>query len=108
MPYQIHVKGSSPANDSAAVVTAFNNLITALRALAGAKRVDAGGSTIGGVRVSGDELTRAHDNKPGETVQVKFYRDNKLITKQVRLGVRPASYDAQTTPPPGQGGGVLP
>jgi len=55
VPYEIHVKGNSPASDNAAVQTAFNNLMTALRALAGGKAVDAGGSRIGNVKQTGDE-----------------------------------------------------
>ena len=44
------------------------------------------------------------DNKPGDTVEIKFYRDNELQTKQVKLGTRPASFD-QTTTTPEQGNG---
>lgn len=55
MTYEIHVKGNAPATDNAAVLTAFNNLITALRALPGAKSVDAGGTRIGFVRQIADE-----------------------------------------------------
>jgi S1-C subfamily serine protease len=47
------------------------------------------------------------DNKPGELVEVKFYRGGRLVTKQARLGTRPASLDQ---PPaaitPDQGGGL--
>jgi S1-C subfamily serine protease len=47
------------------------------------------------------------DNKPGELVEVKFYRSGRLVTKQARLGTRPASLDQ---PPaaitPDQGGGL--
>ena len=31
--------------------------------------------------------------------EVKFYRNNKLQTKQVKLGTRPASFDNQATNP---------
>jgi len=55
VPYVIHVRGNSPASDSAAVKTAFNNLLTALRALAGAKHVDCGGTVIDGQLQVGDE-----------------------------------------------------
>ena len=41
------------------------------------------------------------DNKPGELVEVKFYRSGKLITRQIKLGVRPASLDSS---PADQGG----
>jgi hypothetical protein len=56
VPYNIHVRGSSPKTDNAAVQTAFNNLLTALRALAGGKAVDVGGSVIDGVPQTGDEI----------------------------------------------------
>ncbi len=55
MPYTIHVRGNSPKSDNAAVQTAFNNLLTALRALAGGKSVDTGGTFIDGVAQAGDE-----------------------------------------------------
>jgi len=38
------------------VVTAFANLITALRALPGGKGIDAGGSSADGVALSADEI----------------------------------------------------
>jgi S1-C subfamily serine protease len=59
-----------------------------------------------------DDITAAiNDNKPGEVVTVRFYRESKLQTKQVKLGTRPASLD---NPPPSSGnegssgGDVLP
>ena len=69
-----------------------------------------GGDVI--VEVDGDPVTKPDDitgaisdNKPGDTVQVKFYRGNRLQTKQVKLGTRPASYDNATTTTPDLGGG---
>ncbi len=57
MPYTIIVRGPhTPPSDHAAVVTAFANLITALRALPGGKGIDAGGSSADGVALSADEI----------------------------------------------------
>ena len=58
-----------------------------------------------------DDITAAiNDNKPGDVVVVKFFRNNKIQTKQIKLGTRPASLDSQ--PPGGDqgpgGGDVLP
>ena len=61
-----------------------------------------------------DVATAINDNKPGESVQVKFYRDNKLQTKLVKLGTRPAGLDDQATTTdqgsttPDQGSGSIP
>jgi S1-C subfamily serine protease len=72
-----------------------------------------GGDII--VEVDGEKVSKPddvaaaiNDNKPGESVEVKYYRDNKLKTKQVKLGTRPASFDDQTTTTPDQGSGSLP
>jgi S1-C subfamily serine protease len=72
-----------------------------------------GGDII--VEVDGERIAKPDDvaaaisdNKPGESVQVKYYRDNKLQTKQIKLGTRPAAFEDQTTPStpdPGTGGG---
>jgi S1-C subfamily serine protease len=69
-----------------------------------------GGDVI--VEVDGEKVSKPDDvaaaisdNKPGESVEVKFYRDNKLQTKQVRLGTRPAAFDQTTTTPDQSGGG---
>jgi S1-C subfamily serine protease len=69
-----------------------------------------GGDII--VEVDGERIAKPDDvaaaisdNKPGETVEVKYYRDNELKTKQIKLGTRPASFDDQTTTTPEQGGG---
>lgn len=51
----IHVSVHNPTSDDAAVVTAFNTLMTTLRGLPGAKPVDAGGTIIGGIKRDGDE-----------------------------------------------------
>jgi S1-C subfamily serine protease len=69
-----------------------------------------GGDII--VEVDGEKVTKPddvaaaiNDNKPGDKVVVKFYRDNKLVSKTVKLGTRPAAFDEQTTTTPDQGGG---
>src|SRR3954452_1281601 len=69
-----------------------------------------GGDII--VEVDGEKVTKPddvsaaiNDNKPGDVVEVKFYRDNKLMTKHVKLGARPASLDSGTSTTPDQGGG---
>ena len=73
------------------------------------------GIVLGGdiiVEVDGERIAKPDDvaaaisdNKPGETVEVKYYRDNELKTKQIKLGTRPASFDDQTTTTPDQSGG---
>ena len=73
-----------------------------------------GGDVI--VEVDGEKVAKPDDvaaaisdNKPGESVEVKFYRDDKLMTKQVTLGTRPASYDQGTATQNQSGGsGLLP
>jgi S1-C subfamily serine protease len=56
-----------------------------------------------------DVASAISDNRPGETVEVKYYRGDKLRTAHVKLGTRPASFD-DTAPTPSQSGGsdVLP
>jgi len=56
---------------------------------------------VDGEKVSrpNDVATAINDNKPGETVEVKVYRDGKLQTKQVKLGTRPASFTDQAPAP---------
>ena len=49
-------------------------------------------------------VARAQAVDPRIPVEVKFYRDNKLQTKQVKLGTRPPGLDAQGTDQ-GTGGG---
>ena len=75
------------------------------------------GIVLGGdiiVEVDGEQVTKPDDvaaaiadNKPGESVQVKFYRAGKLMTKQVKLGTRPASLD-QPGSTPDQGSSLVP
>jgi S1-C subfamily serine protease len=56
-----------------------------------------------------DVATAINDNKPGESVDVKFYRDGKLKTRRIKLGARPASFDDQAAAPtPGSGSIPLP
>jgi S1-C subfamily serine protease len=71
-----------------------------------------GGDVI--VQVDGERVAKPadvaaaiSDNKPGETVEVKFYRDNKLQSKQIKLGTRPAAFDDKATAPD-QGSGSIP
>jgi S1-C subfamily serine protease len=70
-----------------------------------------GGDVI--VEVDGERIAKPDDvaaaiadNKPGESVTVKFYRDNKLQTKKVQLGTRPASFDDQAAAPDPSGGSI--
>lgn len=63
MPYEFHVRGNSAPGENAAVQTAFNNLITALRA-ATARRVDAGGSKLDAVTLAADEAIAADQTLP--------------------------------------------
>jgi S1-C subfamily serine protease len=75
------------------------------------------GVVLGGdiiVEVDGEKVAKPEDvagaisdNRPGESVDVKIYRDNKLQTKRVTLGTRPASYDNQAAQPD-QGSGSIP
>ncbi|MEA2495906.1 MAG: hypothetical protein QOJ29_3817, partial [Thermoleophilaceae bacterium] len=72
-----------------------------------------GGDVI--VEVDGERIAKPDDvaaaisdNKPGEIVQVKIYRDNKIQTKQVKLGTRPAAFDDQAATQPDQGSIPLP
>jgi S1-C subfamily serine protease len=62
-----------------------------------------GGDVV--VEVDGEKVTKPDDvaaaiadNRPGQTVEVKFYRDDHLQTAHVKLGTRPASLDAQPLP----------
>jgi len=60
MPYDIRVRSPyTTVAEDAAVLTAFNTLITALRA-ASTHKVDAGGTVIGLVKQSADEATNPH------------------------------------------------
>jgi 2-alkenal reductase len=63
---------------------------------------------VDGEKVSrpNDVATAINDNKPGETVEVKFYRDGKLQAKQVKLGTRPASFADQAATPDPSGGSI--
>ena len=69
-----------------------------------------GGDVI--IEVDGEKVEKPEDvaaaisdNRPGESVEVKLYRDNKLVTKRVKLGTRPASFNDSTTTTPDQSGG---
>jgi S1-C subfamily serine protease len=61
-----------------------------------------GGDVI--VEVDGRTVTKPDDvaaaisdNEPGQTVELKFYRGNKLLTKQVTLATRPTFEDPSGT-----------
>lgn len=64
MPYEIHVRGNSAPGEAAAVVTAFNNLMTALRAGTPTAHVDAGGSFVDVLKLTGDEVIPADETLP--------------------------------------------
>jgi hypothetical protein len=67
MSAEIHVRTphSSIAED-AAIKTAFDTFIAAVKS-ATSKRVDAGGTVIGGKSFGADDVTSPHSNKGGET-----------------------------------------
>ncbi|MEA2482598.1 MAG: hypothetical protein QOC55_545 [Thermoleophilaceae bacterium] len=69
-----------------------------------------GGDVI--VRVDGERVSKPddvaaaiNDNRPGDTVAVEFYRDNKLVTKRVKLSTRPAALDNSASGGTDQGTG---
>ncbi len=55
-----------------------------------------------------DVATAIADNKPGDTVEVEYYRDDEKLTTEVELGKRPARADAEQPDAPGGGGGSGP
>jgi S1-C subfamily serine protease len=62
-----------------------------------------GGDVI--VEVDGEKVTKPADvsaaiadNRPGQTVEIRFYRDNHLQSAHIKLATRPASLDPQTLP----------
>jgi S1-C subfamily serine protease len=68
-----------------------------------------GGDVI--VEVDGEKVAKPDDvaaaisdNKPGESVTLKYYRNNKLRSIQVKLGSRPPSFDQQTLTAPDPSG----
>jgi S1-C subfamily serine protease len=75
-----------------------------------------GGDVI--VSVDGEKVAKPDDvaaaiddNRPGDSVAVEFYRDDKLVTKHVKLGTRPAAFDNAASGGTDQGSGgtnVLP
>jgi S1-C subfamily serine protease len=74
------------------------------------------GVVLGGdilVEVDGQRVTKPEDvaaaianKKPGDPVEVKYYRGGQLVAKQAKLGTRPASLDDQSAVPPDQGGAL--
>jgi S1-C subfamily serine protease len=76
------------------------------------------GIVLGGdilVEIDGDKIAKPEDvsaaisdNKPGETVEIKYYRGERLQTKRVKLGTRPASFDEQEVQPDQGSGGSSP
>lgn len=78
------------------------------------------GIVLGGdilVEIDGDKIRKPEDvsaaiadNKPGDRVEIKYYRGDKLQSKQVKLGTRPASFEKNQAPAdsPDQGSIPLP
>ena len=67
MPYVISVQGDSAPAENAAVVAAFNALISSLRS-GTSKHVDAGGTLIDGIAYHADEAIPGDDSQPqGQT-----------------------------------------
>lgn len=62
------------------------------------------------IRKPEDVSAAIADNKPGDRVEIKYYRGDKLESKQVKLGTRPASFDKNQAPAdsPDQGSIPLP
>jgi S1-C subfamily serine protease len=55
-----------------------------------------------------DVAAAISDNKPGDVIEIKYYRGDKQVVKRVKLGTRPASFDQQQAPEPDQGDGSVP
>lgn len=66
MPYLINVQGDSAPTENAAVVAAFNALISSLRS-GTSKHVDAGGTTIDGLQYHADDAISADEDQPQGT-----------------------------------------
>ena len=48
---------------------------------------------------SPEDVSAAISNrKPGDLVEVRFYREDELQTKKIKLGTRPASFGSQSSP----------
>jgi len=63
-----------------------------------------GGDVI--VKVAGRKVAKPEDvsaaianRKPGEAIEIEFYRDDELQKKRVKLGTRPAALDEQASEP---------
>ena len=63
-----------------------------------------GGDVI--VKVAGRDIRKPDDvsaaianRKPGEVIEIEFYRDDELQKKRVKLGTRPAAFDEQAAEP---------
>jgi hypothetical protein len=54
MPSEIHMRTKSTIGEDAAILTAFNTFLAAVKA-ATTHKVDAGGTVIGNAKQSGDE-----------------------------------------------------
>jgi S1-C subfamily serine protease len=71
------------------------------------------GIVLGGdilIEVDGEKVAKPEDvaaaiadNKPGQSVAIRFFRSGRLMTKRAKLGTRPASLDAQAPPSQDQG-----
>jgi S1-C subfamily serine protease len=88
---------------------------------AGRTRLDegfnAGGDVL--VEVDGEKVSNSRDvssaiadNRPGDEIEIVYYRDDEKETVTVKLGKRPASADGTLVPQPDEdddgGGGILP
>jgi S1-C subfamily serine protease len=62
------------------------------------------------VRKPADLNAAISDNKPGDRVSIKFYRGDKLVTKQLELATRPAALEqqAQSEDQGDNGSGAIP
>jgi S1-C subfamily serine protease len=68
------------------------------------------------VKVDGQEIQKSddvaaaiEDDKPGDTIEVQYYRGDELKTAKVKLGERPDELTSSSEPqqPDDQGGGGL-
>jgi len=88
--------------------------------LRGSRGSDTSNNVTGGgdllVKVDGEEIQNAddvaaaiEDNKPGDTIEVQYYRGDELKTAKVKLGERPDELSSSSEPqqPGDQGGGGL-
>jgi S1-C subfamily serine protease len=106
-----------PADHGALVQEAVEDGPADDAGLRGASGAAAGGGDLI-VKVDGDEVDGAddvaaaiEDNKPGDTVEIEYYRGDDLRTTQVELGERPDQVGAGGSDPQApkdDGGGLFP